>query len=324
MFNNNNLWQILGGIAQLIAAVYAINAFKVAKKERKEKMNPTWEVEEYNLKTYLHDNPKECYYIETELFLRNIGYGSARNVRFHFDSDNGGLLEVEKSSKAKDILPDKNVKLNLKWNIKDNPKGVLRVFSNTRLGIHEQLLVLKTYNIDKLIFEKKDNNLCKLEYKWEYEEGFYSYLCKLIWFINFIKYKIIGFFKKLKSKITNKEEKNMIDACFELELWVLKIKKEFGEPGFLKKEFMNSEKSIVTIREFVSMFGGINVPPTADELKYQIPEYVDENFWYRKISDWIENGIIKEHIIKENKNILTESDYLKAIIYALSKCTNLT
>ncbi|WP_163538232.1 hypothetical protein [Gracilibacillus sp. YIM 98692] len=89
-------WQGVAGITQIIAAVITLIAFFLARKTllqgekaRQESVAPAWDIVNENLITNIHSDPKKYYYIDGKLNLQNTGFGPARNLNLSFKSYNG-------------------------------------------------------------------------------------------------------------------------------------------------------------------------------------------------------------------------------------------
>lgn len=149
-------WQGVAGIAQILAALFAImsiflalvsillaaRTIKQAQAERHEAVAPDWRVAD------IHDaqaHPSEPSKVESRIHLQNQGWGPARFVDVQFEPQNGNpatslrcsyVFPSGKSVRAREaeIPPGSQVEVLLGWTSTRELQGLLVVRSMTRLG----------------------------------------------------------------------------------------------------------------------------------------------------------------------------------------------
>lgn len=315
-------WQGFAGFIQVLAALLAIlsivqakKMFLLAKKERVESVEPSWDIIHDNLNTIL-DSANVYYSLRGEITLINSGYGPARNIEIQFKSENrfAPKLNVIKNNV---IFPQETFQIEVIWNVSEPPVGTIYISCITRLGtkcIHK--LHLKT------IFHVDEQNLSKWSFEWLAEKK-----------ISIFK-KVTKFVCSKKPTEEQQEIKNSIKKYYDLEQWLHKtfyIQEDGMTRGAIEIETKVHTQddgtkigtsTFMPVHKIVSIFGLCSIPPTAYEMQTFIPVSENKIYWNGLIRRWIKEGVIEKGEGYEEEPCINKpstEDFNNAIAYALDK-----
>jgi hypothetical protein len=164
---DDSAWQIIGGVTQIIATLFAAYAtwqarqmMRQADEQRRQSVAPAWQLPSRKASPeYDHQRRNHILVLD----FRNVGLGSARNVRVMYEPRNGNNIHdavgLGDPVRYDPVLVDEAHQVALYWDYDKPLYGVISIGATSRLGDeYIERFYISTY-LDK---ENDHNGWCDI------------------------------------------------------------------------------------------------------------------------------------------------------------------